>query len=87
MKEEIEKEAAKLAESKYSYWDYPADTIGERAFEDGAEFVLAKFNGISPSTVTEMIEALRDINKNTEDAYIKKRLKHILSKADKELKR
>ena len=62
MKEEIEK-AAQEHSDKIGHGSYYV----AQDFTKGAEWILDKYQGISPSTVTEIIEALREKdNKYTE---------------------
>jgi hypothetical protein len=79
MKEEIEK----LIEAKANEL-YPGETLTKNriVFYKGAEFILDKYQGLSPATVLEMVEHLRDIFKR--NGYSS--TKELLDKADKELK-
>lgn len=96
MKEEIEKasrdhiEVDRSDRYQSNYWDGY-----EEGFEKGAEFVLSKFNNLSPATVAEMVEALRKANEYFNSQLIEhsetslkavKTINEVLSKADKELK-
>lgn len=62
MKEEIEKESMNHMEVDKSdmfqvnYWNGYED-----GFEKGADWMLSKYNGLSPDTVKEMYEALKEL--------------------------
>lgn len=74
MKEEIEKasqdhiEVDRSDRYQSNYWDGY-----EEGFEKGAEFVLAKFNGLSPATVSEMVERINNFENELSEAFYRGR--------------
>lgn len=87
MKEEIRSEAYK----SYPNTGHPiADSNASEkitGFIDGAEWMLSKYNGISPDTVKEMYEALNTIRKNYDNVedLAGKIAREAYDKANKEL--
>lgn len=101
MKEEIEKLAFKSFKWKLNKQGEPIITpVGQinpngwrkhlTSFTSGYKACEESYNGISPATVAEMVEALRDTQKHHGTTFkineVIRKIESELSKADKELK-
>lgn len=83
MKEEIEKLIDDKANEVYPDASLTKSKV---IYSKGAGWLYSQYS-ISPSTVTEMIEALRYTLTKTHDDHVYDVVNEVLSKADKELKK